>query len=930
MSTPSEHFADELLAISKSISTSPAVWLAVGRYLYKLMTEPTPLVNDPTDVHYQDRMRYDRMCGLYQSLLIVPGTFTVPIFPLEWRLNATGCPSHTSRLFSDREEFQRHIDELRASDYPMRNITIKLIASIERLFISIGKRKRAAHLLPYKVYRNDGYEAMFFSDLVHWLSVDLPRYDVTLKSTADMVMRRIKYCKKVQETVFVFRDDKDIHNPKERLDRIMANLETLHKDICKTIEAASFNNHIESLSRDLLYMAIAGFDILHLILKNVNQRELQVDEFLRPTTVDDGVSSLLRTTLGEWIRLTLVTAGITSNDFEGAQLLSMEQVNDHLASIDFTRISIRNTGLPEFAKHDTAFAIASLKQIIEIHQSILNIYHVQTSLIHAARVGVNLGHSWVYGNPEGKLVVKALLVVIEHASNRFRNALSLFWKNFYEGNALTKTGYLPYVRAEGMDDTNTTYKSLILANQRCTNVTVIGLHIIDTKSLIERDSLTFTDDPEATQQKKALLISGLYSCLRHIQGVDATLLSAIGDLAASSSTAPATPAIVPTYTVAAGDIEAYVIRLPKPLTLLYSQAKSGLVDKLEPVSTRDLSLIKRPPRFYTTTQEQIYDRFLVPYHRTISANNVFSIFFGVSWFRIEALREFYIRTRNMITEIYEPHSVRGYTFASLMPDLLLDDKKLYLDIHPKFLNYTLKSDKEEPFKGTIKFSEFDVEFSTTPTLTELRSFYRPIMFIVSRNGHILEDDSQHKLDPHTAEFFEFCKPGTTKQAFLWETELTLIDQCLKQAMHSFSTSFDSGLMAMFTRDADFRLLQVTQRGDHLEVSIDKRFLTFAGGAFAIELESVKGELAIVKMASEAHAEAEKGAKAEAEALRKTVAERDAEITALREQLRIQKAAAQAETSGHTQHPDAFFSSAHVPAAAPPASAPGTATASGPS
>ena len=102
-----------------------------------------------------------------------------------------------------------------------------------------------------------------------------------------MIANRIKYCKEVYDEVFIYRDDPSIHNPKERLKRVIDNLQTLHQDVVKSIEGAAFNKLIEQIDNSLLEMTTMAFDVLYLSLKDVNQEDFQVDEFLRPTAVDD-------------------------------------------------------------------------------------------------------------------------------------------------------------------------------------------------------------------------------------------------------------------------------------------------------------------------------------------------------------------------------------------------------------------------------------------------------------------------------------------------------------------------------------------------------------------------------------------------------------------------------------------------------------------
>ena len=393
-------------AMADMLSTHPAIWVKVGAYLYKAMIKRQPLVDHPTDTNLKDLMRYTRMCAAYKTRLEKNDN------PVEWRLDKNGCPKYFATLAHSAEEFKAYCESMREGDFPMKVIVVKMVASIERLYESINKRSYT--LNEYKRYRADGYEAMFFSELAQWLCVDLPRYSVTEENTARLVQKRILYCEEALARVFVYRDDVGINNPIDRLRCIIKDLKILHADILKSIKAAAFNQSIEAINRDLKDIIVNAFDVLHLCLEHVNQRELQVDQFLEPEDVDVKVKKLLQTTMGQWIKLTLQKAGIKSNNFESGDGITHELIDNYL-EIDFSKIDLNATGLPAFAKADKAYAVAILKQVINIHRLILHVCYVRSTLVKAARVGIDEGEKWTYGNDEGKPVVKSLLIVIDDA-----------------------------------------------------------------------------------------------------------------------------------------------------------------------------------------------------------------------------------------------------------------------------------------------------------------------------------------------------------------------------------------------------------------------------------------------------------------------------------------------------------------------------------
>ena len=293
---------------AKTLSKHPAIWLQMGGLLYKHLTARKALSNHDSKILKQDLRRHALMVSLYKSKLGVTKS------PVEWELDEGNCPKYHASLASSSEGFKTECDKLRASHFPMKTTAIKMISSIQRLYESLNKRSKLVR--PQFKYREDGYEAMFFSELAQWLAVDLPRYSVTEQETADLVQKRIDYCIAVEKEVFLFRDDGNKNNPKKRLRRIVDNLQTLKDDLDKSIKTASFNNYIESINANLKDMLVSAFDILYLVIREANQIELQVDEILHPRPEDKKVAIFLQTLMAQWIKSTLDMAKIDANNCE--------------------------------------------------------------------------------------------------------------------------------------------------------------------------------------------------------------------------------------------------------------------------------------------------------------------------------------------------------------------------------------------------------------------------------------------------------------------------------------------------------------------------------------------------------------------------------------------------------------------------------------
>lgn len=839
---------DALGEAAKSLSTNPNVWIAVGNVLYTWITAPTPLSSSPTDPNEQDLMRYQTMCGLYQSM---PGKSRIPI---HWEL-VNGCPTHSSELAGGAERFRVMANDMQASSYPLKVNIIKIISSIERLYESLSKRT-TAFSRSWKKYRPDGYEAMFFSDLAQWLSADLPSALITSQSTADMLQDRINFCKRVDNEVFIFRDDQGSHNPKERLQRIIKNLETLHQDICKSIKAASFNHCIDEINNNFLDMTTSAFDILHLILQGVNQRELQLDEFLKPNLVDEKVIALTQLTMGQWIIQTLNTLGITSNNFQSdGRSIDLDAIASHLNQ-DLSRLKLDKTGLHEFITNNSGetqqekneFAVNILRKVINIHREILNAYHVKSSLVHAARVGVNLGESWLYGNDDGKLIVTALLSVIRDANNQFKRTVEEFWNLYYNDT------YVPYRTRVGLDNRDPTFRFLNNANDRFNRILICN-RVINTSidGLIEK-ARTYENDAEVIQQSTRTLIGNLYNVLRRKANADQDVVRGLANLfdRENSRMKRSNTQTGSGHPIA---IEHYIVRFPIVNLPIYRRAKQLLVDKvvdqgLEPLFT----LMDRPARFHTNTQERVYDDFLVPFNRIVNYWWFNSAIYSFTTFSMTELRDFYSRVNMIMTDLYAPEALS---------------------------------------RGQI-----------TVTTTA---------------GAIVQAERPNNLDK-----FDYLHNGEVTQ---WTTELMIVDQFFKSALYHFAKKYNDNPIARPIIANDYEILQVVPRGENIEVSIDKRLLTFAGGAFAIEMEKIKERLAASEAANAdlrrqltALAAQVKSLTAESERKNTAIALKDAELERTKDdlarqgiaiaQLQAQCQSSENRAAASSTNQNAFFSSGH--------------------
>lgn len=765
-----------LTATAGNLSSNPAVWILFGGLLYKWLTKPVPLMDHPTDVAKQDLKRYELMCANYLRILKKPN------IPIHWHLRE-GCPTHSTKLSDSAEQFRVRVMNIRDSGHQMKSVIVGMISYIERLYESLQKRSRIG--FSENQYREDGYESMFFTDLVQWLSSDLPIEPITSPKTAERILDRINYCKEIYTTVFIYRKDPCKNNPRDILSRIIASLESLYKDVQKTIEAASFNAQIQEIDNNLTDMVVNAFNICHLILNDVNQRELQVAEFLDPLDSNPKVKTLTQLTMGQWIINTLNDLGIKQNNYvtDGREI-KIDAISSYLSSIEFSQLPLSSTGLPEFIysdpnkskKENQVFALSILNKIINVHREIKKIYVVKSSLVNAALVGVNFGECWLYGNDEGKIVVRALFSVISDISTEFKNTLHDFWNAFFE-DAFDK-----YARREHLSPTNPIYNVLQIANKRFLAVVENHSNIGKAVSALRTKSEQFANDAEVTRKTKRVLISGLYEILRRRANADKTIVEALSKLvekeeANTSVVNNTTVSLVPVA------IEPYIISYPKAALPSFTKSHSLLVEKIS-LQEHQLKLMPDPGenQFHTPTQKYVYKEFLVPYHSVVNYGMMYSAVYSFTTFSMSDLREFYSRINMIMTDLYSEATLE-------------------------------RSDG----KGLKDPAEKNAQKEAVMAKSE-------------------EED-----------IFYYLHKGSVTP---WSTELMMVDQHLRIAMHNFSKIFRDNPMARPLKSNDFQILDIKLYGENVEVSIDRRLLAFAAGAFAHELEVVKSELACEKKANE--------------------------------------------------------------------------------
>lgn len=429
--------------------------VTVGEFIYKAVTEPSPIEDKapsfPTlainanSKNYKDKTSYTDLCRLRRNL---SGSI-----PKEWVLDGHGRPTLQTNFLDNEKNVRETLNGLNSSDYPQKSIVIGLLARIGYIFQSLNERKgNFRWIKQWKNYRPDGFEVMFFSDLVLWLSVSLPRYDVKKQHTAEIVARWIAYCEAVRTDVLRYRDHPpEYYDPKDRLIPIINDLKRLHENIKKANLACTFNDRIRSIDLAILDITRHSINFFYVLLRGAHRSECLVDIFLDNSRDNPGENRepqtkiLTELMMGQWLITTLRKAGILRNDYHNEESVDIHSISHHLV-VDFEKISnLPATGLWEFAQEDKTQALSFLRDLVELHRQFLLVRCVRDTILLSSRVSEDWGRSWLYGENGGRNEIDKALGSVLHACLTYSNKLSTFWHKCY------KPTFESYIKATGKD-----------------------------------------------------------------------------------------------------------------------------------------------------------------------------------------------------------------------------------------------------------------------------------------------------------------------------------------------------------------------------------------------------------------------------------------------------------------------------------------------
>ena len=610
----------------------------------------------------QDRDRYEKLVSLYKQFNLADK------IPDEWLLDEHGCPQY-HRSFADlNKELTSVNGNLERCQFRLKEQVKAIIGTINDFFTSLDKRNVFVNMINKSVvgageYRSDGFEQMFFNELALWTSSILPGLPPDRESTIDEVERRLKYCHKVFSDILIFRNDEAKKNARNQLNIIIAQLEGVLKDLQKYSQAARFNQMIESIGAELSQMVANTFHICHLISDANYSKNLLVTEYLNPKLVRDKTMTHLNTLMAQWLIKTFNLAGVENNNFSNTKEIDFEQIAAYLQDeipTDIKKLNLENTGLHPFARQTPTAAKQQLERVQAMHRAILNLFHVHRSLVIAAQVVAIYGEIWLYGDDEGKLVLKSLLDVIDDVRTEHMKTVDQFWSNFYGGDATRpKPGsYLAYIKDNHLDSKKAPlYDYLASADKYYSQIQQCHKNIQTKIKDIDTASQSFEKEREEAKQKKVELITHLYEYMSRIPGIDASKLAPIKKLWSQIqeerlgkpvASNPLTP----------GYIAPKPIRLDAKYAPIFLKAKELLQEPFDlgvEIDT-DLKPMAKPSQFYSPFHENIYEGFLCPYTDPVNAWIFWSIFrlFGLSRKEMRQFRHAYTCVNAIMKMIYPP------------------------------------------------------------------------------------------------------------------------------------------------------------------------------------------------------------------------------------------------------------------------------------
>lgn len=534
MSTPASEVQDMIF----KATTKSEVWIALAKWLYKAVTAKTPFTDE-------DLRFYDRMCSRYETILQTSK-------PEEWALDGNNCPIKESKFEDQAYRLHEQLLRTKEANTPLKNQIEGIVGQISRLFESISKRKTTLDAKE-NIYRPDGFESMFLNDLAMWATVELPTLSITDEHTEAIIIKRMEYTTYVMERIFTYKKDVHKANPKDILADILNQLEVIRLHVNQAHQTASFNVQIDQIGQVLLDMTKSTFNILHLMLKDVDQSIFLAFEFLKPSLGRKENNDQFRgTLLGQWILETLRVTGIKSNDFLTRNEITAEQIASHI-SLDFNNIQdIEQIGFCDFMWNpDGAFITGSegardlnekaagfLPLVINLHRSILEQAYVREMLITGAQLAIAYGETWLFGDNEGVTLLNGLMDSLGLSVENQRQTLEAFWKAYYIDT------YIPNTVGKGKDFKDKTYRDTLYAKEHYEDnknrVTLIRALIKKIKNH-EGETLKNT---EANKAKKKKLTKQLFEFLSKIPGYDPARLEALrtlmNALSPGESTAEAT------------------------------------------------------------------------------------------------------------------------------------------------------------------------------------------------------------------------------------------------------------------------------------------------------------------------------------------------------------------------------------------------------
>lgn len=423
-----------------AVASNASYMIKAMELIYKRVTAPSPLSQD-------DQTRHKAMISAYKLCRPKEGPDTLPA---QFELDNQFCPVHQLSYVEQIEELSNIAEEVVDSQNNLSEEIKGAVSLIARLFESLSKRTTYFGLLNklnLRTYRKDGIEQMFFTELAMWMAIDLPRYSLKDTKTIEMIERRIAYCETILTKVLQYNYDRGISNPKDTLRKVIKELKGISEKAKLFANAASFSDRLGLINKDITALIRRSFNILHLMLKDVDQREFQVNEFLNPDTGDEKNNRKFKATLlGQWLVETCNKLGITLNNYDAGIRVPAAEILNHLLFEPNSIRSIEQIGVHDFVSKEHPLSASYLERVapgflslvVNLHRSILELNNIRQTLKTSTRIPVAYGEQWLFDKDNGKPIVDALLDALSVVTQRHEKALNDLWNDFYV------TGYVPY------------------------------------------------------------------------------------------------------------------------------------------------------------------------------------------------------------------------------------------------------------------------------------------------------------------------------------------------------------------------------------------------------------------------------------------------------------------------------------------------------